>query len=124
VIDHSIFTQNADLIVTPHQPFHTSQSGPAYTLDLAAFTDAADLVGWEFSAYASYGDARCEAEKIETLSDLFGPLFEDLFRSRHRVLLAQHRLTKLHQELKQIQADITEAETVIQNNGVLVVSEQ
>lgn len=119
VIDSSLFRQNADLVVMPSKDCddRSPQSGPAHTLDLAAFTNAADLVRWEFSAYTSYGDARCDAEKIETLSDLFGPAFENAFRARHRVLLAQKRLLELRNELARIEADIAETEAVIRAGG-------
>lgn len=114
-----LFQQNADLVVLASADLHPSQTGPAHTLNLMAITDAADLVQWEFAAYASYGEARCDAEKIETLSDLFGPEFETVFRNRHRVLLAQHRLIELQSELERICDDISNAEQVIANRGIL-----
>lgn len=77
-------------------------------LAINEFTDALDLVEWEYAAYIAYTYERCDAENIQTIQDLFGEEFSTKFRNRHSYLLLQLNLTDAENDLVEAQARVDE----------------
>jgi hypothetical protein len=79
-------------------------------LDLSTFTDAIQMTNYEFGAYETYGDARCDVENVQTLDDLFGSEFAERFFKRKRQLIAKFHLNVANLELEELQARIAHLE--------------
>ena len=90
---------------------------PSYAeeLDLLVFENREQMAQWEYAAYASYGLDKCDAERIETLGELFGNEFQRQWNKRGNVLLAVSTLPNLRQEVKALQARISNLEAQIIN---------
>lgn len=67
-------------------------------LKWSSFINAYQMTNYEFGAYETYGDARCEAEDINDLRALFGTEFETQFYKRKKQLIAQRRLLEAYKE--------------------------
>lgn len=107
--------RNLDLIVIPFGdepivPALQDVKAGDVVNNLLLFTDAAQMVDYEFAAYELLGDEECDRQGIDTIYDMFGTEWATLFDKRREYLIIRFDLDRLYGARKELDTEIAALE--------------
>lgn len=107
--------RNLDLIVIPFGdepivPALQDVKAGDVVNNLLLFTDAAQMVDYEFAAYELLGDEECDRQGIDTIYDMFGTEWATAFDKRREYLIIRFDLDRLYGARKELDTEIAALE--------------
>jgi len=103
--------RNLDLVVLPQndddrpRAMKGLKAGEVRRL-FDCFDTAEQMANYEFDAYGTLGDAECDRQGIETLHDMFGTEFAEVFYRKKNALIAREEIPELGREVARLQSQI------------------